>query len=213
MLKFTDTAITYNPIYRARTMSVRAISLDGVGDAAATEEISRLARLARVETVIRNDASAAADAETTMSLKEGLKLYPAAIAWSMAISTCIIMEGFDLVLINSLYGQPAFAKRFGELAPNGTYQISAAWQTGLSNGALVGEILGLMTVGIVAERIGYRKTLMTALAMITGFIFLTFFAQSLPMLLVGEILCGIPWGAFVSCLLQALGCFLTSLPL
>lgn len=188
-------------------MSVRqASSVASGGDDAKSQpdgtvlakDMSHLARLSRVETLIRNDASEAANLETNMSLKDGIRLYPAAIAWSMAISTCIVMEGFDLVLINGLYGQPAFAKRFGKLASDGTYQISAAWQSGLSNGALVGEILGLMIVGVVAERIGYRKTLIIALTMITCFIFLLFFAQSLPMLLIGEILCGIPWGAFVS---------------
>lgn len=32
--------------------------------------------------------------------------------------------------------------------------------------------------------------------MMVCFIFITFFAQNLPMLLVGEILCGLPWGVF-----------------
>jgi SP family general alpha glucoside:H+ symporter-like MFS transporter len=31
------------------------------------------------------------------------------------------------------------------------------------------------------------------LTLLTGFIFIVFFAQNLPMLLVGEILMGIPW--------------------
>jgi SP family general alpha glucoside:H+ symporter-like MFS transporter len=35
-----------------------------------------------------------------------------------------------------------------------------------------------------------------ALFMITGAIFLLFFAQNIGMLMAGEILCGIPWGAF-----------------
>ena len=35
-----------------------------------------------------------------------------------------------------------------------------------------------------------------ALFMITGAIFLLFFAQNISMLMAGEILCGIPWGAF-----------------
>jgi SP family general alpha glucoside:H+ symporter-like MFS transporter len=35
-----------------------------------------------------------------------------------------------------------------------------------------------------------------ALFMIGGAIFLLFFAQNIGMLMAGEILCGIPWGAF-----------------
>jgi len=75
--------------------------------------------------------------------------------------------------------------------------LTAPWQTGLSNGALVGEILGLLITGIVAERFGYRKTIITALVLVIAFIFIVFFAHSIEMLLVGEILLGIPWGELV----------------
>jgi SP family general alpha glucoside:H+ symporter-like MFS transporter len=103
------------------------------------------------------------------------------------------MEGFDIVLINSLMALPAFQSRFGEPSPKGGYQISAAWQSGLSNGALVGEVLGLFFIGYIVERLGYKKTMIGSLALLTCFIFIVFFAQNLPMLLVGEILMGIPW--------------------
>lgn len=33
---------------------------------------------------------------------------------------------------------------------------------------------------------------------LTGFIFITFFATSIEMLLVGQILCGLPWGIFAT---------------
>jgi SP family general alpha glucoside:H+ symporter-like MFS transporter len=66
----------------------------------------------------------------------------------------------------------------------------------LSNGAQVGEILGLYAAGIVVDRIGYRKTILMALFSMICFIFIPFFAQSLPILLVGEVLQGIPWGVF-----------------
>lgn len=52
------------------------------------------------------------------------------------------------------------------LTSDGTYQITAAWESGLSNGANVGEILGLMVTGVVAERYGYRKTIAGALIMV-----------------------------------------------
>lgn len=66
----------------------------------------------------------------------------------------------------------------------------------MSNGAQVGEILGLYAAGIVVDRIGYRKTILMALFSMICFIFIPFFAQSLPILLVGEVLQGIPWGVF-----------------
>ena len=152
--------------------------------------------LAEVEAYVAEEAAKATQAEVSMTLLQGLKTYPNAVGWSVLLSTCIIMEGFDIVLINSLYALPAFQMRFGEKSPDGSYQLSAAWQSGLANGALVGEILGLLFIGIIVERVGYKKTMILALALLTGFIFIAFFAVSLPMLLVAEILMGIPWGAF-----------------
>ena len=46
-------------------------------------------------------AHRANEAEVTMTLREGLRKYPKAIAWSMVISTVIIMEGFDTALLGT----------------------------------------------------------------------------------------------------------------
>ena len=106
------------------------------------------------------------------------------------------MEGFDIALINNLYGFQAFNQKFGVQQPDGTWQIPAAWQAGLSNGANVGEIIGLFINGIVSERIGYRYTVLGCLVLIAGFTAIFFTAQNVQTLLVAEILCGIPWGVF-----------------
>jgi SP family general alpha glucoside:H+ symporter-like MFS transporter len=142
------------------------------------------------------NAKAATEKEHNMTLLQGIKLYPKAIAWSMLISTLIVMEGFDIALINNLYGFQAFNQKFGVQQPDGSWQIPAAWQAGLSNGANVGEIIGLFINGIVSERIGYRYTVLGCLVLITGFTAIFFTAQNVQTLLVAEILCGIPWGVF-----------------
>ncbi|GAB1741824.1 hypothetical protein NU219Hw_g7230t2 [Hortaea werneckii] len=155
-----------------------------------------IGHLPEVGLTVANDAAKVTRNETSMTLLQGLKTYPKAVGWSVLLSACIIMEGFDIALISSLYAVPAFQQRFGDRQDDGSYEISAAWQSGLSNGALIGEIFGLFLTGIIAERIGYRKTMIGALVLLTGLIFLLFFAQSLPMLLIGEIFCGLPWGTF-----------------
>ncbi|KAG9605290.1 sugar porter family MFS transporter, partial [Aureobasidium melanogenum] len=177
---------------------MRSSFIEGGNDAPRNASITPqdMNHLARVDTIVAAEAARATQSEVSMTLLQAIKTYPKAIGWSVLISTCIIMEGFDIVLINSLMALPAFQLRFGERSPDGGYQISAAWQSGLSNGALVGEVLGLLFIGYIVERIGYKKTMIGSLTLLTGFIFIVFFAQSLPMLLVGEILMGIPWGAF-----------------
>ena len=55
----------------------------------------------RASSLVVRKAKAASDAERKMTSWQGLRLYPKAIAWSMLISLCIAMEGFDLCLLNT----------------------------------------------------------------------------------------------------------------
>jgi SP family general alpha glucoside:H+ symporter-like MFS transporter len=150
----------------------------------------------RSASVVVRNARFASEKEHNMSLLQGIKLYPKAIGWSILISTCICMEGYDVCLISNFYGFPQFNKKYGEQIADGSYQIPAPWQAGLSNGANVGEILGLFINGYVSERFGYRYTVMTCLTLIIAFTAIFFTAQTVVSLEVAEILCGIPWGVF-----------------
>ncbi|KAI1761943.1 sugar transporter [Hypoxylon sp. FL1150] len=149
--------------------------------------------------VIRN-ARLATEKEHSMTLWQGLRLYPKAIAWSILISTCIVMEGYDVSLVNNFYAFPQFNQKYGVAitAADGsvTYQVPVSWQAGLSNGAVVGEIIGLLLNGWVSERFGYRYTVIACLVLIIAFTAIFFTAQTVVHLQVAEILCGIPWGVF-----------------
>ncbi|KAG5914304.1 hypothetical protein E4U61_005894 [Claviceps capensis] len=145
---------------------------------------------------LAQEAAAATQAEHTMGLVKSFKLYKKACLWSIFLSTCLVMEGFDLVLLSTLFAYPPFQKKFGVQQPDGSYELTAAWQSGLNNATLAGQISGLFVVGYIADRFGYRKTLIGALTGCIGFIFIPFFAESLPQLLAGQILLGLPWGVF-----------------
>ncbi|TKX23137.1 general alpha-glucoside permease-like protein 1 [Elsinoe australis] len=145
---------------------------------------------------LNHDAAIATKKEQSMSLLQGIRMYPYAVGWSVFLSTCIVMEGFDKALIYSLFAMDPFKRKFGTQLPDGTYELTAAWQSGLANASLVGEITGLWINGILAERYGYRKTIIGALAIVTACIFLPFFAQNLPTLVAGQVLLGVPFGIF-----------------
>lgn len=145
---------------------------------------------------LNSGARAATRAEQKVTFLSGCKLYPKAMAWSMAISSTIIMEGFDTFLIFSFFSFPPFRQAFGVPTSDGEFQIPSRWQFALPTATEGGEIVGSLLGGLVADRIGYRYTLATSLIFLFGSIFLTFFASSLELLLVGVILCGIPWGVF-----------------
>jgi SP family general alpha glucoside:H+ symporter-like MFS transporter len=50
--------------------------------------------------------------------------------------------------------------------------------------------------GFMSDRLGYRWTLISALIVLTGLIFIPFYAENLKIFLVGNMLMGIPWGVF-----------------
>ncbi|KAE8151303.1 general substrate transporter [Aspergillus avenaceus] len=145
---------------------------------------------------IVQNAKAATDKEQRMTLLQGIKLYPKAVAWSIFISTCIVMEGYDISLVNNFYAFPQFNQKYGEQLADGTYEVPARWQAGLSNGAYVGEIIGLFINGWASERFGYRYTIIACLVLITAWTAIFFTAPNVQALLAAEILAGIPWGVF-----------------
>ena len=159
--------------------------------------VQKLADSSSKFVLLSSEAKEATDAEHAMTVRQAIKLYPKAITWSVLLSTAIAQEGYDSVLISAFYAFPVFTKKYGELKPGGTtYQIPAPWQAGLSNGARVGEILGLFINGIISDRFGFKKTMIGTLALLTALIFIPFFAQNIETLEIGEILMGIPWGVF-----------------
>lgn len=141
-------------------------------------------------------AQEATEREKQMGVWQAIKTYPKAIFYSMTLSLCLVMEGYDISLTNNFFGLPQFRERFGQRLDNGDYQLTSSWMSGLQNGTQVGQILGLMVAGIVAERFGYKKTIVWSLVALIGFIFIFFFATHIGMLFAGGVLCGVPWGAF-----------------
>ncbi|KAJ9092418.1 hypothetical protein QFC20_007373 [Naganishia adeliensis] len=142
------------------------------------------------------DAAQADQIEHEMGVRQALRIHKKAVFWSMALSAALIMEGYDVVLIASFYGHPAFLRKYGVPGPDGKLIIPAAWQSGLGNGSSAGGIIGLLINGWASEKFGPRRTFLVAMVLMIGAIFVPVFAQSLPVLTFGEVLCGIPWGIF-----------------
>ncbi|KAH6657012.1 general substrate transporter [Truncatella angustata] len=137
--------------------------------------------------------------EHSLSLVQALKTYKRAALWSVLISTTVIMEGYDVTLLGSFFGYPAFKRRYGTYTNDvNKWQISAEWQIGLNDISAVGNIIGALLNGYLTPKYGHRKVMMGMLVALTGFIFITFFAPSIEVQLVGQFLCNIPWGVFAT---------------
>lgn len=149
--------------------------------------------------VLAAEARNAADAEHEMSVWQAIKTYPKAIGWSALVSSTLIMEGYDLALLGNLYASPVFNEKYGSWSESDEkYALSASWQSALSNGARAGEIIGLIIAGWITDRYGSKMTTIGFLFMMIATIFALVFAPNVQVLVVGEVLCGIPWGAFQS---------------
>jgi MFS family permease len=107
-------------------------------------------------------------------------------------TTKIQPNSFDPQLLGNLYATPAFQRDFGYKF-NGEWIISAPWQTGLSMGSPIGQVVGAFFASYPMEWFGRKKTFGACVVVSTGFIFIQFFARSLPVLLAGELLGGLVW--------------------
>ncbi|XEV03775.1 hypothetical protein FSHL1_009062 [Fusarium sambucinum] len=100
--------------------------------------------------IVKNKSIAkqAAEEEHSLTLLQAIRKYPKAVLWSVLLSTSIIMEGYDIVLISSFFAQPAFRQHYGSYQPStDTWQITASWQNALSNAVSVGTIIGAFANG------------------------------------------------------------------
>lgn len=146
-------------------------------------------------TDIDEDGKRATEAEHSLSVLNGIKVYPKAVGWSVLVSMAIVMDGYDTSLLSIFYAYPAFQRKYGNPFDGG-YQVSAAWQSGLSAAAVIGRMIAIFANGVLIERFGYKRVMQAGYIFMALFILILFFAPTTAILLVGEIFCGLSWGSF-----------------
>lgn len=122
------------------------------------------------------------------------------------------MEAYDAALIGNLMAQPAFQRQFGQPVGDGTYQIEPAWQGACNNASTIGAFIGILVCGVVQPIFGYKKVILATLAMMIAAIFIPFFANSIEVMFIGQLVCGFPWG-FYNAIAQAYASEIAPLPL
>ncbi|KAK9372092.1 uncharacterized protein V1513DRAFT_466954 [Lipomyces chichibuensis] len=142
---------------------------------------------------LTKNAKTGAEIKQSLPPLQAIMAYPKAIFWSLIVSMCVVMEGYDTILIGNFYAYPSFAKKYGTYFPGLGYQLTAAWQAGLGNASGVGAFFGVLANGYLVDSFGHKRVLLGSLVTLTCFIFLTFFAPNVGVLCAGELLCGLPW--------------------
>ncbi|KAF3401691.1 General alpha-glucoside permease [Penicillium rolfsii] len=149
------------------------------------------------DTNLLNDAFAGENKEHEMGVWEAAKKHPWACLWAFTMCFTIVMESFDMFLNGNFVALGAFQKRYG--VPHGDgYVIPTRWQSALFQAGQCGAFVGVFAAGPVTNRLGYRWTTILALCMMNATIFISFFADSLTLLVVGQALEGVPWGFFIA---------------
>lgn len=68
----------------------------------------------------------------------------------------------------------------------------------LGNASGIGAFFGTLLNGHLVSLFGQKRVLIGALIILSFFIFMTFFAPNIGVLVAGEFLCGFPWGVFAT---------------
>ncbi|KAI0471357.1 sugar transporter [Xylaria cf. heliscus] len=145
------------------------------------------------------DAIEAENAEHNMGVMEAVRAYPMATFWAFVMSSTIIMESYDVFLCNNFVALPAFRNKYGIYdAATDQYVIETAWQSALQVSGQLGALIGVFLAGPLTSRIGYRWATFISLMFLNAFIFVFYFAESLPVIFVSQLLEGLPWGIFIA---------------
>ncbi|KAI9047014.1 hypothetical protein LZ554_009088 [Drepanopeziza brunnea f. sp. 'monogermtubi'] len=144
----------------------------------------------------------AENAEHNMGVLEAVRAYPMASFWAFVMSFTIIMESYDVFLMGNFVALPRFRKEYGiqHLNSDGmlVWVIETKWQQALQVSGQLGALIGVFVAGPLTSRVGYRYSSLTGLMLLNAFIFVFYFAKSLPVMFAAQILEGIPWGIFIA---------------
>lgn len=108
------------------------------------------------------------------------------------------MESYCVFLMGAFVAMDQFKDEYGVLDSKNKRQIEASWQSALQVGGPLGAIIGVCIAGPITSRIGYRWATIGGLMLLNAFIFVFYFANSLAVMFVSQLLEGVPWGIFIA---------------
>ncbi|PWY75349.1 maltose permease [Aspergillus heteromorphus CBS 117.55] len=144
-----------------------------------------------------HDAVDGENREHQLGVWEAAKKHPWACLWAFTMCFTIVMESFDMFLNTNFVALKAFQKKYG-VHVDGDWTIPTRWQSALFQSGQCGAFIGVFLAGPVTNRLGYRWTTILALMMMNATIFISFFADSLAVMVIGQAFEGVPWGFFIA---------------
>lgn len=113
------------------------------------------------------------------------------------------MESFCVFLVGNFLALPAFVQSmagpgYTTTDSTGKLVVVTKWQSSLQVSGQLGALIGVIIAGPITSRIGYRWATFGGLMLLNVFIFVFYFAKSIPVVFASQILEGIPWGIFIA---------------
>ena len=148
--------------------------------------------------------------QASLSVRAGIHKYRDAVLWSALMTLTVAMEAYDYGLIGSLFGFPAFAEKFGDRLPNGSFNIRYVWPLiiGLTSSASMqsilkqitkaGQLVGLAMTGPMLDRLGYKWTMLVSLVALVPVILMQFLAPNVNVMIGAQFLIGVPLAPFLT---------------
>jgi MFS transporter, SP family, general alpha glucoside:H+ symporter len=96
-----------------------------------------------------------------------------------------------MTIFKKEYGVPSTGDASG-------YALESQWQSALQAVGPLGAIIGVTIAGPITSYIGYRWATIGGLMLLNAFIFIFYFANSLSVMFVAQLMEGIPWGIFIA---------------
>ncbi|KAJ5618327.1 hypothetical protein N7528_006970 [Penicillium herquei] len=147
---------------------------------------------------LMNDALDGEQREHEMGVWEAAKRHPTACFWAFIMCFTIVMESFDMFLNTNFVALTHFQQTFGVETSPGSWSIPTKWQSALFQSGQCGAFIGVFLAGPITSKIGYRWTTILGLVLMNATIFISFFASSLEVLVIGQAFEGVPWGFFIA---------------
>ncbi|KAF5636669.1 major facilitator superfamily transporter [Fusarium tjaetaba] len=149
-------------------------------------------------TDLMHDAFDAEQREHEQGVWAAAKAHPWACFWAFVMCFTIVMESFDMFLTGNFVALPVFQRHYGVHVEGSGWTIETKWQSALFQAGQCGAFVGVFVAGPITNIFGYRWTTIFALMLMNATIFVSFFSNSLELLVVGQALEGVPWGFFIA---------------